>query len=40
MIHVANAVPMHHLDIDDDWDYVPMHVLLPAPMIRHLSLVT
>ena len=30
---------MHHLAIDDDWEYVSVHVLLPVPMRRHLSLV-
>ena len=28
---------MHQLAIDDDWEYVPVHVLLPAPMRRHLT---
>ena len=39
-VHVAGAVPLHHLAVDDNWEFVPVHVLLPPPMRRHLSLVT
>ena len=38
--HAATAVPMHHLVIDDDWEDVHAHVLLPALMRRYLPLVT
>ena len=39
VVRVANAVPMHQVAIEDDWKYVPVHVLLPPPMRRHLPLV-
>ena len=27
---------MHHLEVDDNWECVPVPVLLPAPMRRDL----
>ena len=36
-LHVASAVPMPQLAVDDDWEYVPVHVLLSAPMRRDIS---
>ena len=32
-------VPMHQLAVDDDWEYVPVHAPLPAPVREHLLLV-
>ena len=38
-VDVAGAVPLHHLAVDDDWEFVPVHVLLPPPIRLHLPLV-
>ena len=38
-VHVANAVQTHKL-ATDDWEYVPVHILLPASTSLHLPLIT
>ena len=36
--YVASTVPMHQPPVDDDWECLPGHVLLPAPMRLYLPL--